>query len=230
MANTELFKYNKFYSTIEQNCIKNFTIYGERHCGTKWVEKSISERFNIPVTWEYDFKHFFGCCPWEKLNTANNTLFIGVVRNIYSWIRGMHRIPYHLESNNVLKIKPWKNIDGFCESHWYTKDLYKDIFDMRHNKNLFLYYYVPYLVNNFIFIRYEDLIIHHEKIMSTISDFYKLKQYSKKSHADQSKLYLEKLPKYYLEIINKNNNWNHENIIGYKKIASLPYEKTDYLL
>jgi hypothetical protein len=179
MAITELYKYNQFYSSIDNHKIKNFTIYGERHSGTKWLEQTIKYRFDLPITWEYDHKHFFGCCDWQNLNKAKNTLFIGIVRNIYSWIKGMNKIPYHLTSKDVLSISPWKSIGistSRCDSHWYTKDLYNDIFDMRYCKNYFLYYLMPYLVDNYIFIRYEDFIIHHEEIISTISDVYYLKK------------------------------------------------------
>ena len=40
---------------------------------------------------------------------------------------------------------------------------------MRHNKIEFLYLYMPYLVNNYIFIRYEDLIEFTQDIINTIS-------------------------------------------------------------
>jgi hypothetical protein len=220
----ELFKYNKLYTTIDKCPIKNFTIYGERHCGTKWIEKTIKYRFDLPYTSAYDHKHFFGCCDWKHLNTANTTLFIGVVRNIYSWIKGMRKIPYHLITDDVLSISPWESIrtpSRKCDSHWYTKNLYLDIFDMRYNKNYFLYYIMPYLVNNYIFIRYEDFIIHHDDILSIISDTYGLKKSNLKyTSGDSSKLILDKLPKNYLSIINEKNNWKQENTIGYNKVIN----------
>lgn len=227
MATIELFKYNKFYNTVDNNVIKNFTIYGERHSGTNWLEKLIKNTFSLPVTWNYDHKHFFGCCSWNKLNTAHNTLFIGIVRNIYNWIGGMKKIPYHLSSNNLLDIKPWESAKAllhhsYCDSHWYTKEKYNDIFDMRDNKIKFLYIYMPYLVNNYVFIRYEDLIEYNNEIIYLISNIYNLKIKNEKLiPSDQSKIELYKLSDAYYEKINLNSVWKTENMIGYKQITNL---------
>lgn len=225
MANIELFKYNKFYSTTENYCIRNFTIYGERHSGTNWLERLINRSFRLPITWDYDHKHFFGCCDWSKLNNANNTLFIGIVRNIYNWIEAMERIPYHLPSKNVMDISPWisnRNIGEhgtFCDSHWYTKEKYKDIFHMRSNKIEFMYIYMPFLVNNYVFIRYEDLIEYTEYIISIICNLYNLNFYTNKYiDSDKSKLKLCKLSNNYLNKINSSTMWQTENMIGYKQI------------
>lgn len=228
MANIELFEYNKFYSTTENYSIKNFTIYGERHSGTNWLERLINRSFRLPITWEYDYKHFFGCCDWAKLNEANNTLFIGIVRNIYNWIGAMEKIPYHLPSKNVIDISPWisnRHISGhgtFCDSHWYTKEKYKDIFHMRHHKIEFMYIYMPFLVNNYVFIRYEDLIEHTEYIITIISNLYNLNLYSNKyTNSDKSKLNLYRLSNNYFHRINNNTIWQTENMIGYKQINEL---------
>lgn len=235
MATVELFKYNKFYNTVDNNVIKNFTIYGERHSGTNWTEKLINKTFHIPITWDYDHKHFFGCCSWNKLNRANNTLFIGIVRNIYNWIGGMKKIPYHLASNALLDIKPWQSTKGllphhsYCDSHWYTKEKYKDIFDMRHHKIQFIYLYMPYLVNNYIFIRYEDLIKYTYEIMYLISDIYNLKFFSNKYlSSDKTKLTLYNLSHNYCQTINSSTIWTTENMIGYKKIDDLDKNYTTF--
>ena len=226
MANIELFKYNKFYSTIENYSIKNFTIYGERHSGTNWLEKLITHNLDIPITWAYDHKHFFGCCEWHRLNKAHNTLFIGIVRNIYNWIGGMKKIPYHLESSDILNIRPWQSKKGishtnsFCDSHWYTKEKYNDIFDMRYHKLQFLHFYMPYLVDNYIFIRYEDLIEQTEYILNTISNIYNLKIHTINSiNSDKSKIKLYRLSQNYIDDINKNTKWLMENTIGYQEIT-----------
>ena len=224
MSCSEIFRYNKFYSTTSNNIIKNFTIYGERHSGTNWLAKIIRQSFHLNLIWKYDYKHFFGCCHWNKLNGANDTLFIGIVRNIYGWIEGMHRIPYHLPKKDILSIKPWcsksyiSERDSFCDSHWYTKEKYTDIFDMRSNKIEFLYLYMPYLVDNYVFIRYEDLIKHTDQIIDTISENYKLPIIKKEYKANSKKLHLNNLPKHYFSKINFDTKWKTENMIGYKKI------------
>jgi hypothetical protein len=224
MATAELFKYNKFYTCTNSKSIQNFTIYGERHSGTNWLEKLISKTYSIPITWKYDHKHFFGCCSWEKLNDANHTLFIGIVRNIYNWIGGMKKIPYHVKSKDVLNIKPWRSEKGlsdynkYCDSHWHTKEKYKDVFDMRSNKIEFLYLFMPYLVDNYVFIRYEDLIEHTDKILYTIEHTFNIKQkYENHICSDTSKLNLYRLSDMDMNTIDTNTKWLTENMIGYQK-------------
>lgn len=225
MATVELFKYNKFYTTTNSNAITNFTIYGERHSGTNWLEKLINRSFHIPITWKYGHKHFFGCCDWTQLNSAKNTLFIGIVRNVYNWIGAMRKIPYHLSSKNVIDISPWesnKGIDSrlsFCDSDWYTKKKYIDIFDMRSDKIEFMYLYMPYLVDNYIFIRYEDLIDNTKDILQLISILYKLNIHQNQyQNSDVSKISLYKLSEHYFKSINDRTKWQTENMIGYHKI------------
>ena len=40
--------------------VNKFTIYGERCSGTNYLEEIILHNFNINVTWDYGWKHFFG--------------------------------------------------------------------------------------------------------------------------------------------------------------------------
>lgn len=227
MSTVELFNYNKFYSTKDRYAIKNFTIYGERHCGTNWLESTISKAFDIPITWEYGHKHFFGFTDWQILNTAHNTLFIGIVRNIYSWINGMIKIPYHLESKEVLDIKPWKSIKPKLlksDMNWYTKNFYMDIFDMRKNKMEFLYDLMPYLVDNYIFIRYEDYIRYNETILNYIKEIYQFKTINKNIlMPDKNKLNVPIIrKKNYMNRINNSYIWDHiENRVGYRKINNI---------
>jgi hypothetical protein len=234
MSCIELFKYNKFYSSINTKPdITQYTIYGERHSGTNWLAKIIKKNFDLPLTWKYDHKHFFGCCDWSTINNANNILFIGIVRNIYGWIKGMYRIPYHLESKHILNINPWKSTIGnniqLCDSHWYTKELYDDIFDMRYHKLYFLNYIMPYLATNFILLRYEDLILHYEDIINQIEHTYNLnrKYPTNNTYPDFSKINLQSLPDGYIETINQRTRWDMENHTGYSKINSI---ENDYCL
>lgn len=221
-----LHEFNKFYTTSDHYQIHKFTIYGERHSGTNWLEKTITNTFNLPITWQYGHKHFFGCCDWNKLGTAHNTLFIGIVRNIYNWTKGMIKTPYHLSSSNIFEISPWVSTlskqEVYCDSHWYDHTKYKNIFDMRHHKIEFLYLYMPYLVDNYVFIRYEDLIKDYTLIINYISYIFNLPiNYRYQLSRDTSKLNITDLKYPRLEIINKNTNWHTENMIGYTQLNSL---------
>lgn len=225
MATVDLFNYNKLYSTYDRYSIKNFVIYGERHSGTTWISNSILNTFNIPLAGGFDHKHFFGCCNWNLLNNAHNTLFIGIIRNIYSWIKGMNKKPYHLETKDVLTLKPWSSTlpsEIICDRNWYNKEKYIDIFDMRYHKLYFLYYIMPYLVDNYIFIRYEDFIDKYKFIIAEISNLYELPVlYPNYISADVGKLSIPKLSTNQFEQINNNTVWEMENTVGYRKLISV---------
>ena len=66
--------------------IKKFTILGERCSGTNYLEELITSNFDIDVTWDYGWKHFFGFYNFKKTNEEDETLFIGIVRHPISWI------------------------------------------------------------------------------------------------------------------------------------------------
>lgn len=224
MIHSTCAKYNQFFRLTNNSPITNFTIYGERHSGTKWLEKSISETFHLPITWQYDHKHFFGCCDWNILKSAKNTLFIGIVRNIYSWINGMIKIPYHLESNKVLTISPWRSIKPkkyICDSNWWDKTLYTDIFDMRCHKIEFLYCVMPLLVDNFVFIRYEDLILYYDDIISNIQRIYNIEQYNYHKFIDKTKLQLPPINSKLIRTINRRTFWQIENLVGYNIVPTI---------
>ena len=40
--------------------LKKYTIYGERCSGTKYLEQLMDSNFDIKLTWEFGWKHFFG--------------------------------------------------------------------------------------------------------------------------------------------------------------------------
>jgi hypothetical protein len=209
-------QYCSFYNTYDNYKIKDFTIYGERHTGTKWLKEVISKNFNLPITQRYDHKHFFGMCDWKTLNKAHNTLFIGIIRNPYSWIRGMMKIPYHLKTNDVLNISPWISYNCPKDLRWYDKKYFTDIFDLRYHKGTFLLDYMPYLVDNYIFLRYEDLISTFDEILEIIAKKYNLIRSKCKNNPDRSKLNIY-VSKKHLGEINKRTNWSFEQRIGYSK-------------
>ena len=144
--------------------IKYITIYGERCSGTNYLEELINANFDIIIKWDYGWKHFFGV---NDLTDSKDTLFIGIVRNPYTWINSFYRTPHHLPSQ-------LKNIDSFLNDEFYsihddnieimndrniyTKERYKNIFDMRYTKIKFLTEDMYKLVDNYILITYENLI------------------------------------------------------------------------
>ena len=40
--------------------LRKYAIYGERCSGTNYLENIININFDVKITWEYGWKHFFG--------------------------------------------------------------------------------------------------------------------------------------------------------------------------
>ena len=98
--------------TINKNTITNFTIFGERNSGTKYLEKTLRKMLKIKYTKEYGFKHWYikGIYPRgvnntttdneciKDINDSDNTLFILIVRNVYDWVNSMYKKPHHMKN------------------------------------------------------------------------------------------------------------------------------------
>lgn len=156
--------------------IKYVTIYGERCSGTNYLEELINENFDVTIKWDYGWKHFFG---FSNLTKSKDTLFIGIIRNPYTWINSFYRTPYHLPDH-------LKNVNSFLNDEFYsihkdktenmkdrniyTKERYKNIFEMRYTKIIFLIEDMPNLVDNYILITYENLIEEFDNTLNNIKN------------------------------------------------------------
>ena len=169
--------------------ITKFTIFGERCSGTNYLEEIILENFKVDVTWKYGWKHFFGFLD-HTLKDSDDTLFICITRDICDWLNSLYFQPHHL-SHHMLKspshflgTQAYSNPSTWsCKeyygAHWKmlgedrninTKQRYKNIFEMRHVKHQYMYEILPKKVNNYIFIRYEDLLHNFEHVMKKIQE------------------------------------------------------------
>lgn len=171
--------------------ITHFKIFGERCSGTYLLEDSIMKNFDI-IYWhqkKYGHKHFLG---FEDLSDSDNTLFICTVRDPIKWLNSLYRTPHHLSKEicdspeNFLTYevhswhyncprmrkysKPNQAPEIMEERNPYTKEPYKNIFELRHVKNQWMLEELPKLVKNYIFIRYEDLVNDFEATMRKIRD------------------------------------------------------------
>ena len=159
--------------------ITKVTIYGERCSGTNYLEQLLIANFDVTITWEYGHKHFFG---FSDLSNSDDTLFIGIIRNPYYWINSLYREQHHLPSH-------FTNVDSFLNAEFYslvnrkstvermddrnmyTKERYKNIFDMRTTKIKYLTEDMPNgLVKNYILITYDSLLDNFNVIMNKIKD------------------------------------------------------------
>lgn len=180
--------------------IKKFTIYGERNSGTNYLKALILKNFDVSMTWQYGWKHFFG---FNDLSDSDDTLFIGITRNPYDWINSMYRNPHHLRDLKHQTIDNFlsQEVRSFNELEWmydyemialkhiynktthkpefmerindwniYTHKRYRNIFELRKIKNDFLINKMPKLVKNYILIRHEDLLYHFNRTMNKIKE------------------------------------------------------------
>jgi len=114
--------------------IEYFVIYGERHCGTNYLETLITgtsyylkydnPAFDIPVLNpsepgnpyrflnKYGSKHFFGYHD-ESIRKSSNCIFLCIVRNPYDWIIAMHKKQHHIPKIN-------NSINNFLFNQWYS--------------------------------------------------------------------------------------------------------------
>ena len=76
--------------------ISKYTILGERCSSTNLLEKLMSGNFDLSVTWEFGWKHFFG---FSDFHNSDETLFIGIVRSPLAWINSLRNLPHHVHSS-----------------------------------------------------------------------------------------------------------------------------------
>ena len=175
---TEITDSTDLTDSTDSTGITKFTIFGERCSGTNYLEELITANFDVNVTWEYGWKHFFG---FNNLKNSDDTLFIGIVRNPYDWINSLYKNPHHLPNEITL------DINSFLTSEFYSLDegeiiqdkmqdrniynptkRYINIFQSRYTKLDYLINHMPNLVKNYIFIKYEDLIDDFNNTMNLI--------------------------------------------------------------
>jgi hypothetical protein len=203
--------------------IYNFTILGERHSGTNWLEKLIGIKCRLPITWEYGFKHWINLENLSLYQNSSNTLFICITRNIYDWIYSFYKEPHHI------RLPLTKNLDNFMSLGWESdkKELnfvsnqsYKNIFELRKSKLEYYYHYMPFLVDNLLIIKYEDLRKDPLEVLNFIVSNYKNINMSdglphniaiKKLH------YLKlKYSEQQIGFINDHAYWKYENLYDYR--------------
>ncbi|NDC71992.1 MAG: hypothetical protein EBZ62_00860 [Sphingobacteriia bacterium] len=208
--------------------IKNFTIYGERHSGTNFLEQAIKNKFDLDVVWDFGWKHFFGLSHPTKIQQAESTLFFCIVRNPYDWIMAMYNAPHHVHPHNsynpiTFLTSEWYSIDShgveILEDRNYTTNLvrYKNIFELRQFKCLYLVETMPRIANNCIVLSYENLVLSNQRILDTIGYRFNL------TNTNKPPLPRE-LKKYYVEdrlkdTIDSNIDWPVESMMGYSKIG-----------
>jgi hypothetical protein len=158
--------------------ITKFTIYGERCSGTNFLEKAITTNYNLPVTWEYGRKHWWGFRPLEKEDTSN-VLFIGIAKSLRDWIHSFLYRPHHIPKKLQQVKKYWaRQIYSIDESkkemthdrNIYTGKRYRNLFELYRVKHEVLLNIIPKQVKNFIFIHYSDLNTHYAETLGMVEE------------------------------------------------------------
>jgi hypothetical protein len=210
-------------------------IYGERCSGTNYLQELITNNFDVKITWEYGWKHFFG---FRDLTNSDDVLFIGIIRSLDDWVNSLYREKYHLppeltenehsfltyefysiyENNN--EIMDDRNIE--------TLERYKNIFELRHVKNKYLIETMPKLVKNYILITYEELCDNFYETMNNIKnkgllikndiEFPLNISYYKQ---DKNSIYVKKENSISSEYINKKANMEYEIKLFPKKYRNV---------
>lgn len=162
--------------------ITKFTIFGERCSGTNYLEQLLVTNFDIEITWDYGYKHFFG---FDSFNNSDNVLFIGIVRDLVDWINSLYREKHQLPPELTNSIESFLNNEFYSintskkeilqDRNIFTKERYKNIFELRHLKNKFLIENMPKIVKNYCLITYENLTQNFQSFMNEIKNKYNLK-------------------------------------------------------
>lgn len=207
--------------------INTFTIYGERHSGTNLLESLIETKTNLRCIWTYGWKHFFGFTNYKKLIQANNTLFVGIVRNPYDWIMSMYKKPYHVPTKNKQDIHSFLFNDWYSEEDFYPRERpddkhyivhrrYNNIFEMRKLKLEYLYKQMPVIVPHYCLTTYEYITDNAETFIDTLCRFNDIEINSSpppKIHKRNTYNISTEIK----QIIDNNLHWDTEKYFGYTK-------------
>lgn len=167
--------------------IKKFTIFGERCSGTNFLELAMLRNFNIQLTWEYGWKHFFG---HRKYENTSETLFIGIVRDPYDWANSLYKNPWHLNarlkknkklflytpfwSTNKPEARRPERHEILADRHIYENRRYSNLFECRAIKLKYLIETAPKILDNYVLIKYEDLKSDYVNTLERIGKQFKL--------------------------------------------------------
>jgi hypothetical protein len=158
--------------------ITHVTIFGERGSGTNYLEQLLLTNFDVKVVWPFFWKHFFG---FHTFPNSDHILFLGIVRNVHDWINSVYRSPHHFpksltENEETFLHKEVYSVDDrgnemMQDRNIYTKERYKNIFELRYVKMRFLLEDMPKLVQHYLLITHDNLLHNFVETMKQIQRF-----------------------------------------------------------
>lgn len=142
--------------------MKNLKIYGERNSGTIYLEWLLKGNFdvNIDTTPQLGWKHRLAPLGEDlEEHHKNETYFVCLIKNPYSWVLSMHKRPYHHEELRKL---------SFTDFLTYSYGDYRNPVDMWNIKNN-SYLNLEKDVTHFTMVKYEDLLVNMKDVLLGIS-------------------------------------------------------------
>ena len=174
--------------------MENFTILGERNSGTYFLQYAMLYNFNLNYVQKNE-KHFFGHHEFPK-ETMDKTLYICIVRDPVEWIDSFFKRLRNIPPKNK------ENIHSFLKNEFYsiyeqrdgdkinqeimedrnifTKERYKNIFELRKTKIDYFLHHIKKYVKHFCLIKYEDLNNEYESVLENICKQFNLEKKSDK--------------------------------------------------
>jgi hypothetical protein len=204
--------------------INQYTIYGERHSGTNFLENFINQSFRLSLTYQYGHKHFFTPYHIDNLDINHKTGFFCIVRNPYDWLVAMYKKPYHCGFSygsfyDFLNHQWWSRqdfvgVEIYEDRNWISGQRYSNIFELRKNKIKYLYdlkMYNKYLLQFENFLNLKTTLY----IKQNIASQFKISSYEHKIIFKPQKLHYLSIDTNIFSLINNSIDWELEALLGY---------------
>lgn len=137
--------------------INKIQVFGERNSGTNFLQEILLKNTDIPLTWEYGWKHFPN---YDLLKEdTDDTLFIVIVRDLTTWLHSfqgtMHHVPDNIKSLQFSDFLKKKWISANKNGH-FPCDSCSTLIEKRYD--YFTTLSASIQNKKVIFLKYEDLV------------------------------------------------------------------------
>jgi hypothetical protein len=164
--------------------VDNFMILSERCTGSHFLQYAMTENFHIKyLNNHHKQKHFFGhdndnYSPKE----IESSIIFCLVRNPIDWIDSFFKKSHHVPNENKTSIESFVNNEWYSvyeegenkgkeimdDRNIYTKERYKNLFELRKTKNEYFLNTIQNKFKHFMILKYEDLRDNYMKTMDKI--------------------------------------------------------------
>lgn len=255
-------EFDNRYNHYAKNQIKRFVICGERCSGTNFLYHIIARNFpHLVYAAGFGTTHAFWwfnqpidhkklqrikySSKAVSLSESEDCLFIFIIRNPYDWLRSFYLSPYQVHKDLLSRgffhfiSSEWKSTSDYDypqaeidNSNPITNKPFSNVLELRKYKILNSLN-IRNLVENYLFVRYEDVAKNPEKFINFIAQFYNMRKnmqfipvntYKGVGIPYKKKNYF-RLSKRTMHFINSQLDWSVEQLVGYKINSSNSYFK-----